>query len=218
MDISTGLGLVVRRHRPRRPHHDGRRPADVPRPARLHRDFRRRDRGHADPLSALLDLPRPADGHEVRLHHAPLELARTGGRDRALAEIARKQGPIGLEKEQIDDPFLATGHALRRRRLRRRLHSRQPRARPRQLPDASRRGPEDLSLDRRLRAGLRHGRHADRHGADVRQHDRPFEARSLHGGGAARDVLRRCCRQPVLHCRSPTSCISSWPTRRSTAP
>ena len=26
-----------------------------------------------------------------------------------LAEIARKQGPIGLEKEQIEDPFLATG-------------------------------------------------------------------------------------------------------------
>ena len=26
-----------------------------------------------------------------------------------LAEIARKQGPMGLEKEQIDDPFLATG-------------------------------------------------------------------------------------------------------------
>ena len=26
-----------------------------------------------------------------------------------LAEIARKQGPIGLEKEQIDDPFLAQG-------------------------------------------------------------------------------------------------------------
>src|SRR4051812_18195942 len=26
-----------------------------------------------------------------------------------LAEIARKQGPIGLEKENIEDPFLATG-------------------------------------------------------------------------------------------------------------
>src|SRR6476646_8458769 len=26
-----------------------------------------------------------------------------------LAEVARKQGPIGLEKENIEDPFLATG-------------------------------------------------------------------------------------------------------------
>jgi chemotaxis protein MotA len=26
-----------------------------------------------------------------------------------LAEIARKQGPIGLEKEQVEDPFLAKG-------------------------------------------------------------------------------------------------------------
>jgi chemotaxis protein MotA len=26
-----------------------------------------------------------------------------------LADIARKQGPIGLEKEQIEDPFLAKG-------------------------------------------------------------------------------------------------------------
>ena len=26
-----------------------------------------------------------------------------------LAEVARKRGPVGLEKEQIDDPFLAQG-------------------------------------------------------------------------------------------------------------
>ena len=29
-----------------------------------------------------------------------------------LAEVARKQGPIGLEKENIEDPFLATGMRL----------------------------------------------------------------------------------------------------------
>ena len=28
-----------------------------------------------------------------------------------LAEVARKQGPIGLEKVEIDDPFLAKGVA-----------------------------------------------------------------------------------------------------------
>src|SRR5437016_10546618 len=26
-----------------------------------------------------------------------------------LAEVTRKQGPIGLEKEEVEDPFLATG-------------------------------------------------------------------------------------------------------------
>jgi hypothetical protein len=49
---------------------------------------------------------------------------------------------------------------------------RQSRARSRQLPHPSRRRPEDLSRGRRLRPGFRHDRHADRHGADVRQHDR----------------------------------------------
>ena len=34
-----------------------------------------------------------------------------------LAEVARKQGPIGLEKVEIDDPVPRQGHSLRRRRL-----------------------------------------------------------------------------------------------------
>ena len=42
-----------------------------------------------------------------------------------LAEIARKQGPIGLEKVEVEDPFSGQGHPLRRRRLRPRIHPRQ---------------------------------------------------------------------------------------------
>ncbi|MGY3365428.1 flagellar motor component MotA [Bradyrhizobium sp. GM2.4] len=48
-----------------------------------------------------------------------------------IAEIARKQGPVGLEKVETDEPFPRQGHPLRRRRLRPGLHSRQSRARPR---------------------------------------------------------------------------------------
>ncbi len=55
-----------------------------------------------------------------------------------IAEIARKQGPVGLEKVETDEPFLAKGNPLHRRRLRSRIHPRQSRARPRQLPDAPR--------------------------------------------------------------------------------
>ena len=112
------------------------------------------------------------------------------GRPQAGADRARKGRDRGSVPGQ--------GHPLRRRRLRQRLHPRQPRARPRQLPDPSRRRAEDLSRDRRLRAGLRHDRHLDRHGADVRQHDRSVQARPLHGGRVAGDVLRRGGRQSVL--------------------
>ena len=53
---------------------------------------------------------RPAAGHEIRLHDAPLDArANWSTRSRGLAEIARKQGPIGLEKVEIEDPFLAKG-------------------------------------------------------------------------------------------------------------
>jgi len=41
-------------------------------------------------------------------------------------------------------------------------------------------------------------RHLDRHGADVRQHDRPVETRSVHGDGATGDAVWRAGCQPVL--------------------
>ena len=60
------------------------------------------------PLS--VDLPRPAARREIRLHHAPHRRQRELVDEIAgLAEIARKQGPIGLEKVEIEDPFLAKG-------------------------------------------------------------------------------------------------------------
>ena len=101
-----------------------------------------------------------------------------------IAEIARKQGPVGLEKVETDEPFLAKGiryvadgydlefirDNLERDRDNFLMHLE--------------RGLEDLSRHRRLRAGVRHDRHAARHGADVLQHVGPFEARPLHGGRA----------------------------------
>ena len=115
-----------------------------------------------------------------------------------LAEVARKSGAGRSGKGRDRRPVPRQGHPLRRRRLRHQFHPRQSRARPRQLPHPSRRGPEDLPRGRRLRAGLRHDRHADRHGADVRQHDRSLQARPVHGRRVARDILRRGAGQPVL--------------------
>src|ERR1700751_1648741 len=92
-----------------------------------------------------------------------------------LAEIARKQGPLGLEKVEVEDPYLAKGirfvaDGYDAEFIRDNLE------RDREFPHPPRRGAEDLSRRRRLRARFRHGRHAHRHGADVRQHDRSVEA------------------------------------------
>ena len=89
-----------------------------------------------------------------------------------LAEIARKQGPIGLEKVEIEDPFLVKGirfvaDGYDAEFIRDNLE----RDRDNFLTHLDE-GHEDLSRGRRLRPGFRHDRHADRHGADVRQHDR----------------------------------------------
>ncbi len=76
------------RCRCRRPRdYDGRRPADVRQRTCIHRYFRRVLRCHADPLPACLYFSRAAAGRQVRLH----------------------SGPIGLEKGEIEDPFLAKG-------------------------------------------------------------------------------------------------------------
>ena len=148
------------------------------------------------PLSSIFHgLPL---GAQVRVHHAPHHPARAGRRDRGARRDRPQAGPDRAGEGRDRGSVPGQGHPLRRRRLRQRLHPRQPRARPRQLPDPPRRRAENLSRDRRLRAGLRHGRHLDRHGADVRQHDRSLQARSLHGGCAAGDVLRRGGRQSVL--------------------
>ena len=115
----------------------------------------------------------------------------------ASAEVARKSGPVGSEKSRPTIPF-SPRYPLRRRRLRYEFHPRRSRARSRQLPHPSRRGSEDLPCGRRLRAGLRHDRHPDRYGADVRQHDGSLEARPIHGGRAACNLYRRGAGQSVL--------------------
>src|SRR6202050_3314353 len=51
-----------------------------------------------------------------------------------LAEIARKTGADRPGEGRDRGPFPCQGHSVRRRRLRRRVHPRQSRARPRQLP------------------------------------------------------------------------------------
>ena len=84
-----------------------------------------------------------------------------------IAEIARKQGPVGLEKVETDEPFLAKGiryvadgYDLEF------IRDNMERDRDNFLMHLER-GLEDLSRHRRLRAGVRHDRHAARHGADV---------------------------------------------------
>ena len=124
-----------------------------------------------------------------------------------IAERSAQAGPMALENVEVDDAFLAQGIRFIADGYDREFIRDNDGARPRQLPDASGRGLEDLSRHRRLRAGLGHDRHADRHGADVRQHGGPLEARS-------RSWRWRCWRRSTarwsptcLPCRSPTSCM-----------
>jgi chemotaxis protein MotA len=60
-----------------------------------------------------------------------------------IAEIARKQGPVGLEKVETDDPFLAKG--IRYVAEADMEFIRDNGARPRQFPDASRRRPRSTA-------------------------------------------------------------------------
>jgi len=132
-----------------------------------------------------------------------------------IAEIARKQGPVGLEKVETDEPFLAKGiryvadgYDLE--------FIRDISSATAIISDASRRRQQDLPRDRRLRAGLRHDRHPDRHGADVRQHDDPSKlGRSWRPPCWLRFTARW---SPICSVfRSPTSCMASCSTRRPTA-
>jgi chemotaxis protein MotA len=88
----------------RRSDHDfhGRRSADVYQRSRRDHHFRRVVCRHADPLPAVIDVSRPPARRQIRLHHAAHDPARAGRRD-------CRQGPIGLEKVEIEDPFLAKG-------------------------------------------------------------------------------------------------------------
>ena len=109
MDISTGLGslagavvvltmifmggdLRMFLQRSRHNHH-----------------FRRLVRRDFDPLSAVVDVSRPAARRQVRLHHAPHDAARTGRRNRRLCRNRTQAGADGPGKVQIDNPFLAKG-------------------------------------------------------------------------------------------------------------
>src|SRR5262245_11793921 len=109
MDIATGLGLLTGAVVLCTLYFHERRPADVPRCPCRHRDLRRLFRSHFDPFSA-----------SSIFHGVPLgakfafSLRRMSQRDLVdelggLAEDARKPEPIGLEKVEIEDPFLAKG-------------------------------------------------------------------------------------------------------------
>ena len=59
------------------------------------------------PFSAIIHgLP---IGHEIRLHDAQLHPRELIDEITKIAEIVRKQGPMALEKHEVDDPFLAKG-------------------------------------------------------------------------------------------------------------
>src|SRR5215216_4963643 len=115
-----------------------------------------------------------------------------------IAEVARKSGPLGLEKIVPEDPFLAKGirfvadgydadfirDNLERDRDNFLTHLQEGQNIYRSIGDCA--------------PALWHDRHPHRNGADVRQHDRSGETRSVHGRGFARDLLRRSRRESVL--------------------
>jgi hypothetical protein len=106
-----------------------------------------------------------------------------------LAEVARKQGPIGLEKVEIDDPFLAKGvrfvaDGYDGNFIRDNLE----RDRDNFLTHLDE-GQKIYRTVGELRPGFRDDRNTDRHGADVRQHDRSLETRPIHGRRPAGNVL-----------------------------
>ena len=134
-----------------------------------------------------------------------------------LAEIARKQGPIGLEKVEIDDPFLAKG--------------------VRYVADGYDADfiRDNLERDRDIfLSHLDEGQKVYRAIGDCApafgmigtligmvqmfaNMTDPVEARPVHGRGVACHLLRRGGCQPVLSVRSPTSCTSSSSMKTSTA-
>ena len=76
----------------------------------VHRHFRRLVRRHADPLSALLDLPRPAARRQIRLHDAPHDASASWSTNSpASPKSPASRARSGLEKVEIEDPFLAKG-------------------------------------------------------------------------------------------------------------
>ena len=106
-----------------------------------------------------------------------------------IAEIARKQGPVGLEKVETNEPFLAKGirfvadgydlefirDNLERDRDNFLMHLDEGSKIYRAIGDCA---PAFGMIG-----------HSYRHGANVRQHDRPLEARPVHGDRAARDAV-----------------------------
>jgi chemotaxis protein MotA len=113
-----------------------------------------------------------------------------------IAEIARKQGPVGLEKVETDEPFLAKGiryvadgydlefirDNLERDRDNFLMHLDEGGKIYRAIGDCA---PAFGMIGTLI-------------GMDVRQHDRSIEARSIHGNRVAGDALRRAGREPVL--------------------
>ena len=134
-----------------------------------------------------------------------------------LAEIARKQGPIGLEKVEIEDPFLAKGMRfvadgydaefirdnLERDRDNFLTHLDEGQKIYRSIGDCA---PAFGMVGTLIGMVQMFANMTDPSKLG------PYMAMALLATfyGAAG-------RQPVLLCRSPTSCTSSWSTRKSTA-
>ena len=131
-----------------------------------------------------------------------------------IAEIARKQGPVGLEKVETDEPFLAKGiryvadgydlefirDNLERDRDNFLMHLDEGGKIYRAIGDCA----------------PAFGMHPDRHGADVRQHDRSIEARSIPWQPRRRRRSTARWSQTCSACRSPTSCTASCSMKRPT--
>ncbi len=85
--------------------------------SRHHHHFRRLVCRDPDPLSADLDLSRPAARREIRLHHAPHDPARTGRRNRRPCRDRAQAGADRAGKGRNRGSVSRQGHPLRRRRL-----------------------------------------------------------------------------------------------------
>ena len=72
-------------------------------------DFRRLHCRDPDPLPVLLDHARLPLGAKFAFTMRRMTQRELVDELAGLAEVARKSGPVGLEKVEIDDPFLAKG-------------------------------------------------------------------------------------------------------------
>jgi chemotaxis protein MotA len=178
-----------------------------------HRHFRRLVCGDADPLSRSARSCTVCRSAEVRLHDEQ-HRRRASSSTRSLdsGEIARKSGPVGLEKSRPEIRFLAKGVRFIADGYDADF-----------IRDNLERDRDNFltHLDEGSKIYPRIGDCAPAFGMIgtligmvqmFAEHDRPLQARPVDGDRAARDAATARWSRTCSACRSPTSCTSSWST------